>query len=119
MRVNIESAAVARESQLTHNISYTSIPSHGTNENSNNVNVSSRTKSDDNSCHVSLETTTIVNTHAQNQGTDSEVETTEGVAITEGTTDAQVVLPPDGTGTVSNTVATPDIANGVILDELD
>ena len=103
MRVNIESAAVAREPQLTHNISYTRLPSHGTNENSNNVNVSSSTKSDDRLL----------------TGTDSEMETTEDVAITEGTTDAQVVLPPDGADIASNTVTTPDVADSEILNELD
>ena len=118
-RPNIESVAPVREPQLTHNISYTNIPSHGANGNTNNANISSNTGSDDKSCPISMETTTIVNTDAQNQGTDSEMETIDSVAVTDGTMEAQVVLPPDGPDIASNTVTTPDVADSEFLNELD
>ena len=119
MRPNIESAIPRREPQLTHNISHTNIPSHGTNEGTNDLNVSSNTGSDDNSCPIAMETATIVNTDAQNQGTDVEMETTDNDAVTEGTGEAQVVLPPDGSGTANNTVTTRDVADSEFLNEID
>ena len=114
MRPNIEPVAPAREPRLTHNISCTNIPSHGA-----NANISSNTGIDDKSCLVSMETTTIVNTDAPKQGTDSEMETIDSVAVTDGTTEVQVVLPPDGPDIASNTVTTLDVADSEFLNELD
>ena len=111
-RPNIEPVASAREPRLTHDISYTNIPSHG-------ANISSNTGSDDKSCPISMETTTIVNTDAQNQGTDSQMETIDSVAVTDGTTDAQEVLPPGGPDIASNTVTTRDVADSEFLKGLD
>ena len=66
-----------------------------------------------------METTTIVNTDAQNQGTDSQMETIDSVAVTDGTIDAQVVLPPGGPDIASNTVSTRDVADSEFLNGLD